>query len=90
MSEQTAPPLLEFPCDFPIKAFGPGSDDFPTRVADIVRVHAPDLQESSIVSRPSKGGRYMAVTVVVRAINQDQLDAIYRDLSANADVLMAL
>lgn len=82
--------LLEFPCDFPIKAFGRGGTDFDLRVVEIVRRHAPDLGENAVSSRPSTGGKFAAVTVIVRARDQAQLDAIYRDLSASPDIIMAL
>lgn len=84
------PPLLEFPCDFPLKVFGAGNEGFVDRVAAIVRRHAPDLETDCIRSRASKEGRYLAVTVRLRARSQDQIDSIYRDLSADPEVLMAL
>lgn len=40
--------------------------------------------------RPSRNGRYLSVTVTVRAVSQEQLDAIYRELSSSEAVLMAL
>jgi len=89
MSERAAS-LLEFPCDFPVKAFGRGGEDFDLRVVEIVRRHAPDLGESAVSSRASKGGRFTAVTITVRAHSQTQLDAIYRDLSASDHVIMAI
>lgn len=82
--------LLSFPCDFPIKAFGHSRGDFDLVVAEIVRRHVPDLRENAIVTRPSKGGRFTAITITVRAVSQAQLDAIYRDLSTSTDVIMAL
>lgn len=90
MSERSARPLLEFPCDFPIKVFGGGSEDFPARVAQIVRSHAPELPDAALTTRASTGGRYLAVTVTVHAQNQQQLDAIYSDLSACPDIVMVL
>jgi putative lipoic acid-binding regulatory protein len=82
--------LLEFPCDFPVKAFGQGDEGFDLTVVTIIRRHAPDLGEGAVTVRPSRGGRYQAVTVIVRATGQAQLDAIYADLSACESVLMAL
>ena len=41
-------------------------------------------------TRASRGGRYLAVTVTVRAQSRDQLDDIYRALSAHERVLFAL
>jgi putative lipoic acid-binding regulatory protein len=82
--------LLEFPCDFPLKVFGHWSEGFDAQVASVVRRHAPDLEESAVVARPSKAGRYLAVTVALRAESQAQLDAIYRDLGAAPGVVMIL
>ncbi len=81
---------LQFPCDFPIKVLGHQRDDFEARVVTLARQHAPDLGESAVRSRPSQGGKYLAVTVTVRATSQAQLDAIYRALSSAEDVLMVL
>lgn len=82
--------LLEFPCDFPIKVFGHWSEDFDAQVASAVRRHAPDLKECAVVARPSKAGRYLAVTVTLRAESQAQLDAVYIDLGALPGVVMLL
>lgn len=81
---------LQFPCEFPIKAFGLGAAGFDALVAGIVRRHVPDFPETAVSSRPSKGGKYEAVTVVVVVESRDQLDAIYRDLTADPAVIMAL
>ncbi len=89
MSEKQ-PPVLEFPCEFPIKAFGHACADFDAKVAALVRRHAPDLAEGAVRSRQSGGGKYLAVTVTIRAQSQAQLDSIYRELSGNPDILMVL
>ncbi len=86
-SEET---LLEFPCDFPIKVMGRNSDDFDTAVVAIVRRHAPDLTEAAVQTRASRGANYLAVTITVRATSREQLDNIYRDLTACEQVVMAL
>lgn len=82
--------LLEFPCQFPIKAMGLSSAHFDLIVVEIIRRHAGDILEGSVTSRPSKAGKYLSVTVVVEATSKAQLDAIYQDLSDHPDVLMAL
>lgn len=87
MSEET---LLEFPCQFPIKAMGLSSDTFDLTVIQIIRKHVPDIHEGAVKTRPSKGGKYTSVTVTIEASNKAQLDAIYQDLSRHDDVLMAL
>ena len=87
MSEET---LLEFPCQFPIKAMGKTNIELDLLVIEIVRRHAPDIKEGAVTTRPSKDGNYIAVTVIVEASSKQQLDAIYQDLTDHPHVLMAL
>lgn len=83
-------PLLEFPCDFPIKAMGFRSDDFKHLVTDIIGRHTPDLDINTRRVQDSRHGRYQSITLTVRARNREQLDAIYRDLTAHERVVIAL
>ena len=87
-SEDTTP--FQFPCRFPIKAMGLADTDFDGLVISIVRRHVPRLPEDAVSYRSSRGGKYLAVTVVIEATSREQLDAIYQDLSANERILMAL
>ena len=82
--------LLEFPCQFPIKAMGKSREDFDAIVVEIVRRHVSDIREGAVTSRPSRAGTYTAVTVVIEASSREQLDAIYQGLTDSPDVLMAL
>ena len=79
-----------FPCDFPIKAMGHATGNFEITVLEIVRRHAPELTEEAFKSRPSSSGKYLSVTVTIRAESRQQLDAIYMDLTACEHVIMAL
>lgn len=88
MSKQET--ALEFPCNFPIKAMGLADGQFEALVVELVRKHAPDLGEGAVRSVDSKGGKYLSVTVTVRATSREQLDNIYRELTACEQVLMAL
>jgi len=82
--------LLTFPCDFPIKVMGKNEPGFTELVIELVRHHAPDLTHEQISTRLSNGSRYLAITVMVHATSREQLDAIYRDLTACDEVAMAL
>jgi putative lipoic acid-binding regulatory protein len=82
--------LLEFPCSFPVKAMGRAEEDFDALVVELVRRHVPDLRENAVVSRPSKGGKWVSVTVTIQATSQEQVDAIYRSLADHEKVVMAL
>jgi len=88
MSEEDT--LLEFPCDFSIKAMGMHAPDFDALVVEIVRRHAPDLGEGAVQTKASKGGKYLSVTVTITAISKKQLDSIYQDLTDHELVLMSL
>ena len=88
MTDETT--LLEFPCDFPIKAMGRAGCGLDLTVVEIVRRHAPDISEGRISTRDSAQGNYTSVTVVVRATSRAQLDAIYQELVDCSDVIMAL
>ncbi|HSW69682.1 MAG TPA: DUF493 domain-containing protein [Gammaproteobacteria bacterium] len=81
---------FQFPCEFMIKIFGKASSQFELEVLTIIRKHIQDLKENAISCRPSKDGKYMALTIKITAESKSQLDDIYRDLSSNPHVLMAL
>lgn len=86
--ERSSP--LEFPCWFPIKAFGKDEDAFEEVVAAIVRRHVARPEENIISSRLSRNGSYRAVTVRIMAENRAQLDSIYQELTEEPRVLMLL
>ncbi len=88
MSEEET--LLEFPCQFPVKAMGKNTADFDSIVVEIVRQHVDDIKEGAVTVRPSKGDKYLSVTVTIEASSKQQLDAIYQGLTDCPDVLMAL
>lgn len=82
--------LLEFPCDFPIKVMGYNSADFETLMVEIIQQHAPDLDMTLLTARESRNGRYLSLTIPIRATSRAQLDAIYQALSDHDGVVMAL
>lgn len=81
---------LTFPCEFPVKAMGRQDAGFPDRVLDLVARHAPEAGPRQVRVAESRAGRYQSVTVTITATSRAQLDAIYRDLAADAAVLMTL
>ncbi len=83
-------PAMEFPCEFPIKAMGLASKTLHMTVLEIVQRHAPEAGEYALKSRPSSNGKYLSVTVTINAESRAQLDAIYLELTACEQVLMAL
>ncbi|OGO66351.1 MAG: hypothetical protein A2030_09015 [Chloroflexi bacterium RBG_19FT_COMBO_50_10] len=82
--------LLTFPCVFPIKVMGANQDGFECLVLEIIQKHSSIATEELVSNRLSRGGRFISVTVHILAESQEQLDAIYRELSAHERVLMML
>ena len=90
MQEIDEDTIMEFPCQFPIKAMGKVEENFDILVVSIVRNHVPDISENAVKSRLSKEGKFVSITVTVEAESKQQLDNIYRELTAHEKVLWAL
>ena len=85
-----APELLTFPTDFPIKVMGKRVDGFADAIAKVVLAHAPDFEVGTMELRASSKGNYIGLTVTIRATSREQLDALYRALSAHPMVSVVL
>jgi putative lipoic acid-binding regulatory protein len=82
--------LISYPLDFPIKIMGRSEPGFVKTIIDIVRKHAPDLDESAIELRASKKNSYLSVTCTIVATSREQLDALYQELGDHPAVAMIL
>lgn len=83
-------PSIEFPCDYPIKVMGEAAPDFKTFVIDVVRRHAPDLEEDQVTVNASRNARFYAVRLRIRATSREQLAALFLDLKRSGRVRMVL
>lgn len=82
--------LLEFPCEFPVKAMGLTCDALEISVIEIINRHVDNLGEGALQMKPSKNGKYTAITITITAHSKQQLDNIYIDLTACEHVAIAL
>ncbi|MFU8895296.1 MAG: YbeD family protein [Gammaproteobacteria bacterium] len=82
--------LLEFPCEFPLKIMGRKTTGFRETVLSLVEPHTGTIAATQVRERDSRDGNFVALTLVVHAQSQAQLDAIYTALSAHDQVLMVL
>lgn len=82
--------LLEFPCDFPLKVMGRKEGDFEAVIVELVEKQVGPLARDRVRQRESRDGNFIALTVLLRAESQAQLDAVYAALSAHEQVLMVL
>jgi putative lipoic acid-binding regulatory protein len=85
----TQPPraLLDFPCHFEFKAFGPQDDSghffgqVRSAVSQVVQVSCQSMR-----TRSSSAGKYQCVSVLVTLQNRTQLEAVYASLRKIADL----
>ncbi|MBI5911203.1 MAG: DUF493 domain-containing protein [Betaproteobacteria bacterium] len=82
--------LLAFPCDFPIKVMGQTQPGFAQAILGVVLRHAPDFDAATMEMRNSRQGKYLSLTVTVRATSREQLDDLYRELCDHPMVKMVL
>lgn len=87
--DNTGDEVFDFPCIFPLKVMGPQADDFEAFVVSVVQQHAPNTAYNTS-SRTSSNGKYLSITITFVAESREQLDGIYKELSGNRRVLMAL
>jgi putative lipoic acid-binding regulatory protein len=80
----------EYPSDFPIKVMGRHDSDLRALTQAIVERHAGPIADSHVKTRTSSDGNFLALTYTVHATSREQLDKIYRELTACKSVLMAL
>lgn len=88
---EVQPPKIEFPCErYPIKVIGDAGEGFTEMVVEVLKRHAPDLDEGTLVTRDSRNGRFLSVQLLITATGVDQLQAIHNDLRATGRVQMVL
>jgi putative lipoic acid-binding regulatory protein len=81
---------IAYPLDFPIKIMGRREPRLVQTIIDIVRKHAPGLDESAIEMRASKKNKYLSVTCTIVATSREQLDALYQELGDHPSIAMIL
>lgn len=82
--------LIEFPCDFRLKAMGRKSDDFVDIVFEIACKYAPNTPRENVRIVNSKGEKFISVNVTIYATCIEQIHGIYGDLKKHPEVLMTL
>lgn len=90
---QDIPPeqsLIEYPSKFPIKVMGANVDGFVHAVTEVARRFDPSFDAATVELRPSKGDKYLGVTITITATSREQLDELYRTLSTHPMVKVVL
>lgn len=82
--------LIRYPSDFPIKIMGAMHERFAEVIVEVVTLHDPAFHAGRLEMRPSAKGNYLALTATVHATSREQLDNLYRALSAHPMVKVVL
>lgn len=82
--------VIQFPQAFPIKVMGRKQPGLAEAVAAIGVSFDPEFDATTMERRESSAGNYLSLTLTVWATSQEQLDAIYRALTAHPMVKMVL
>ncbi|MDO9151854.1 MAG: DUF493 domain-containing protein [Methylotenera sp.] len=83
IDSQATPPLIEFPCCFPIKVMGETQEIFSTTMIALIQTIVPSFNAEHIEMRASANGKYISLTCSVDVVSQAQLDDIYRLLTSH-------
>lgn len=81
--------LIEFPAEFAVKAMGLHAEDFELLVTTLVMPHIRS-EDANVTTLPSKGGKYLSVSVRFTATSLAQLHAVYGVLKEEPRVLYTL
>ena len=82
--------LIEYPSAFPIKVMGLQVEGFEVAMVAVARHFDPGFDVASVERRPSSGGKYLGLTLIVTATSRAQLDELYRTLSTHPMVKVVL
>ena len=82
--------LIEYPSRFPIKVMGAKVDGFVHAVTQIARAFDPGFDAATVELRDSSKGNYLGITITVTATSREQLDNLYRALTAHPMVKVVL
>ena len=82
--------LITYPCAFPIKVMGAQVDGFELAMVAVARHFDVAFDSTTVERRPSKGAKYLGLTLTVDVSNREQLDELYRVLSTHPLVRVVL
>lgn len=80
--------VWQFPMDFPFKVMGLHREGFVEEIVAVFQQHAPDDYSPS--HTPSANGKYLSVTVMLRAESKEQIETLYEALRVVEGVKLVL
>ena len=84
-------PLISYPVDYTFKVMGKQEHGFREYVRQLFhRVLAQEVSQDSMSELPSRGARYLSVSVTVVLISQEQRARVYEALHKDRRILYYL
>jgi uncharacterized protein len=90
LASTEVPSLIDYPSAFPVKVLGLNAEGFVEEMIAVARRFDPGFDAAAVELRPSRAEKYLGVTLTVTATSREQLDALYRALSAHEMVKVVL
>jgi putative lipoic acid-binding regulatory protein len=89
-SKKSPASLLTFPATLTLRAMGHNQPGFAAGVLAALQTCQPDLTETALNIRPSREGKYLAVTITITVHSQTELDALYQSLRGVEGLILAV
>ena len=74
---------LKFPCDFPISVMGLNVPEYKEKIFDILKKHVPELEEKDLKTAFSANKKYCSLKTHFTAQSREQMDELYKELTAH-------
>jgi putative lipoic acid-binding regulatory protein len=91
LDEAQKKPLIEYPTDYAFKVIGKQEHGFREYIRLLFkRLMGTDVSPDSIAELPSKGNKYLSLTVTVVLLSEEQRQHIYEQLHKEKRILYYL
>ena len=74
---------LKFPCDFPISVMGVNVPEYKETIFAIMKKHVPELEENKLQTAFSANKKYCSLKTRFTAQSREQMDELYKELTAH-------
>ena len=82
--------LLTFPCRYVLKITAIAAEMTLEALLVIIKPHVPSITATDVAVKNSSQGKYVSFSVSFMAQSQEQLDALYKDLTARKEFVFVL
>ena len=74
---------LKFPCDFPISVMGLNVPEYKQTIFEILKKHVPEVTEDGLQTAYSANKKYCSIKTRFTAQSREQMDWLYKELTAH-------